>query len=168
MLWESKINLWTASGNLYLEIQQGISGHFRLFHCKHRRFFKQYRTILCHSEQASMCCAMLMRGYVLVGDSNVLWQAVQHRLFLLPVCAAADTCLPEVAVTSSWTHYEDQVSMLSKCHSLAGEFLKISLFHQLPPKSIFKTGVKCYVHTILYILTSSEWRMDELCKYQDF
>lgn len=45
----------------------------------------------------------------------------------------------EVAVTSSRTHYEDQVSMLSKCHGVARELIKISPFHQTPQKSIFQT-----------------------------
>lgn len=103
-----------------------------------------------------------------VEEPNVLWQAAGRRPSLPPVCGAADARLPEVAVTSSRTHYEDQVSMLSKCHSVAGEFIKISLFHQMPQKSIFQTGVKCYVHAILYFFTSLEWRMSAaLCKYQD-
>lgn len=60
------------------------------------------------------------------------------------------------AVTSSWTHYEDQVSMLSKCHRVAGEFIEISPFHQTPLKSIFPAGVKCYVRAILYFPASLE------------
>lgn len=55
----------------------------------------------------------------------------------------------EVAVTSSRTHYEDQVSMLSKCHSVAGEFIKISL---LPSEKSFSLEVKCWA--LRYFFTS--------------
>lgn len=40
--------------------------------------------------------------------------------------------LPEVSVTSSRTRSE--VSPLSKCHSVAGEFIEISPFRQMPQK----------------------------------
>lgn len=119
--------------------------------------------IECTAGSAGAGCCVLCnvnaephRMACLVGDSNVLRQAVQQRRFPFPVCAAADTRLPEVAVTSSWTHYEDQVSMLSKCHGVAGEFIKIRLFHQMPQKSIFQTRVKYYVQAILYFFTSLE------------
>lgn len=112
--------------------------------------------------------AELRRITCSVPDSNVLWQAAQRRRFCLQSAAQqTHACLPEVGVTSSWTHYEDQASMLSKCHSVAGEFIKISLSRQMPQKSIFQTGVKRYVHAILHFLTSSEWRMGALCKYQN-
>lgn len=85
------------------------------------------------------------------------------QAFLLPACS--DMRLPEVDMTSSWAHYEDQVPLLCKWHSVAGEIIKISLLHQLPQKSIFQTRVKCYVHLILYPLsTSLQWWMQVLCK----
>lgn len=38
------------------------------------------------------------------------------------------TRLPKVTMTLSWTHYENQESMLSKCHITGGDFIKSNLF----------------------------------------
>lgn len=40
--------------------------------------------------------------------------------------------------------------MLSKCQHVAGEFIEIRLFRQTPRKSIWQTGVKCYVCARLF------------------
>lgn len=111
---------------------------------------------MCRDTRPSLWCSVGAERHriaCMVGDSDVLWPAVQ-----LPVCDLTGTRLPEVAVTSSRTHYEDQESMLSKCHHVAGEFIEIRLFHQAPQKSVFQTGVKSYVCAILF---SSRLRGDK-------
>lgn len=57
--------------------------------------------------------------------------------------------------------------MLSKCHSVAGEFIKISRFHQLLQESISRTRVKWNVLVILYFLNIFAVMNGAACKYQD-